>query len=61
MYRLLALDIDGTLINSRSELTPAIRAALARADDAGIRVVLAPGRRAKFVCRGRERAIASSS
>jgi Cof subfamily protein (haloacid dehalogenase superfamily) len=45
MYRLLAIDIDGTLINSRHELTPAIRAALARASDAGIQVVLATGRR----------------
>jgi len=45
VYRLLAIDIDGTLINSRSELTPAIRAALARAGEAGIHVVLATGRR----------------
>ena len=45
MYRLLAIDIDGTLVNSRDELTPATRAALARADEAGVRVVLATGRR----------------
>ncbi len=45
MYRLLAIDIDGTLVNSRHELTPAIRAALARANEAGITVVLATGRR----------------
>ncbi len=45
MYRLLAIDIDGTLVNSRDELTPATRAALARAELAGIRVVLATGRR----------------
>jgi hydroxymethylpyrimidine pyrophosphatase-like HAD family hydrolase len=30
-YRLLAIDIDGTLVNSREELTPATQAALARA------------------------------
>ncbi len=45
MYRLLAIDIDGTLINSRHELTPVVRAALARAGEAGIHVVLATGRR----------------
>jgi 5-amino-6-(5-phospho-D-ribitylamino)uracil phosphatase len=45
VYRLLAIDIDGTLVNSRDELTPATRAALARAGAAGIRVVLATGRR----------------
>ena len=45
MYRLLAIDIDGTLVNSRDELTPATRAALERAGAAGIHVVLATGRR----------------
>lgn len=45
MYRLLAVDIDGTLVNSRDELTPAVRAALARVNDAGIHIVLATGRR----------------
>jgi Cof subfamily protein (haloacid dehalogenase superfamily) len=44
-YRLLALDIDGTLVNSRDELSPATRAALVRAGEAGIHVVLATGRR----------------
>jgi 5-amino-6-(5-phospho-D-ribitylamino)uracil phosphatase len=45
MYRLLAIDIDGTLVNSRHELTPVVRAALKRAGEAGIHVVLATGRR----------------
>ena len=44
-YRILAIDIDGTLLNSSDELTPATRAALVRAGDAGIHVVLATGRR----------------
>jgi hypothetical protein len=44
-YRLLAIDIDGTLVNSHDELTPATTAALRRAAAAGIRVVLATGRR----------------
>jgi len=44
-YQLLAIDVDGTLVNSRDELTPATREALARASAAGIHVVLATGRR----------------
>ena len=43
MYRLLAIDIDGTLMNSHDELTPGTRAALRRATEAGIQVVLATG------------------
>src|SRR5688572_5680503 len=43
--RLLALDIDGTLVNSRDELTPRVREALREAVEAGIRLVLATGRR----------------
>ncbi len=45
MFRLLALDIDGTLINSREELTSPTREAIRRARQAGIQVVLATGRR----------------
>jgi Cof subfamily protein (haloacid dehalogenase superfamily) len=41
----LALDIDGTLINSREELTPATHEAIRRARRSGIQVVLASGRR----------------
>ncbi len=44
-YQLLAIDIDGTLVNSREELTPATQGALARAGRAGIHLVLATGRR----------------
>ena len=44
-YKLLAVDIDGTLVNSRDELTEPTRRALRSAVDAGIRVVLATGRR----------------
>jgi hypothetical protein len=43
--RLLAIDIDGTLVNSRDELTLSVRDALARAKGAGIEIVLATGRR----------------
>lgn len=44
-YRLLAIDVDGTLVNSSDELTPTTRDALRRAGQAGIQVVLATGRR----------------
>ncbi|MFN0119701.1 MAG: Cof-type HAD-IIB family hydrolase [Blastocatellia bacterium] len=43
--RLLALDIDGTLLNSRSELTPRVRASLDAARARGVIVALATGRR----------------
>ncbi len=44
-YRLLALDIDGTLVNSEHALTDQTRAAVLRAKQAGMEVVLATGRR----------------
>jgi Cof subfamily protein (haloacid dehalogenase superfamily) len=43
--RLLAIDIDGTLVNSDHELTQATRSAILRAKRAGIHIVLATGRR----------------
>ena len=43
--RLLALDIDGTVVNSQHELTTTTRDALLRAKTAGIEIVLATGRR----------------
>ena len=45
MYQLLAIDIDGTLVDHRDELSGPTRKALVRAGDAGIHVVLATGRR----------------
>jgi 5-amino-6-(5-phospho-D-ribitylamino)uracil phosphatase len=44
-YRILAIDVDGTLVNSQDELTAGVREALVRAARAGIHVVLATGRR----------------
>jgi Cof subfamily protein (haloacid dehalogenase superfamily) len=44
-FRLLAIDIDGTLVNQQEELASVTREALARAGEAGIQVVLATGRR----------------
>ena len=43
--RLLANDVDGTLVNSRDELTDVTRQALRRACAAGLKLVLATGRR----------------
>jgi len=45
MLRLLALDIDGTLLDSDGRIPTANHHAVARAIDAGIEVVLATGRR----------------
>ena len=43
-YRLIALDIDGTLLNSKLEVTPGNRAAIRRAAEAGKHVALSTGR-----------------
>lgn len=43
-YELLVLDIDGTLTNSKKEITHKTRRALARAQERGVKVVLASGR-----------------
>jgi hydroxymethylpyrimidine pyrophosphatase-like HAD family hydrolase len=48
MIRLLALDIDGTLLDSNGQLPPDNRDAIARALDAGVEVALATGRRYEF-------------
>ena len=44
MYRLIALDIDGTLIGPDGRVSPANREAIARARAAGMKVVLCTGR-----------------
>jgi Cof subfamily protein (haloacid dehalogenase superfamily) len=46
--RLIAIDIDGTLLNSKVELSLENRDALARAHDAGVEIVLGTGRRHDF-------------
>lgn len=46
--RLLAIDIDGTLLDSSYRLPPANVAALRRAHEAGVEIVLATGRRHTF-------------
>ena len=44
MYRLMAFDMDDTLLNEKGVITPRTLAALRRAMDAGVYVVLASGR-----------------
>jgi len=48
MIRLIALDIDGTLLDSEGRIPEANRDAVARAIDAGVEVALATGRRYDF-------------
>ena len=43
-YRLRALDLDGTLLNSRKEVTPAVKRALEWVRERGVHVVLSTGR-----------------
>lgn len=43
-YKVLALDLDGTLTNSQKVITPRTRAALDAAAQAGTRILLASGR-----------------
>lgn len=43
-YRLLAVDVDGTLLNSQNVVPPQNREALRRAHAAGLKVVLCTGR-----------------
>lgn len=44
MYKLIATDIDGTLVNSKKVITPMTRDALISAQEAGAKIVLASGR-----------------
>ena len=53
--RLLVLDVDGTVSNSRHEITDATCLAIARVREAGIRVMLATGRRYRDVLAVAER------
>ena len=44
-HKLVALDIDGTLLNSRQQITPELKAALMRLEQMGVHSVLCTGRR----------------
>lgn len=43
-YKLVAIDVDGTLLNSRQQLTPRTAEALQAALDKGVHIVLATGK-----------------
>ena len=43
-YKLLVLDVDGTLLNTKREITPRTLAALKKVQMAGVRLMLASGR-----------------
>lgn len=43
-YKLIALDIDGTLTNSKKEITPRTRHAILEAQNQGKKIILASGR-----------------
>ena len=43
-YRMIVLDLDGTLTNNKKQITPHTRETLIRAQQQGIKVVLASGR-----------------
>lgn len=45
MIKLLALDLDGTLLNSRGQVPEANKAAIRRAEENGVLVTIATGRR----------------
>lgn len=44
MYKLLVLDLDGTLTNSKKEITPHTLQVLLKAQQQGLRIILASGR-----------------
>lgn len=44
MYKIIALDLDGTLTNARKEITPYTKSLLMQAQERGVRVILASGR-----------------
>ena len=51
-YELIVLDLDGTLTNSKKEITPPTREALIEIQKAGKKVVLASGRPGKRTADG---------
>lgn len=43
-YKMIVLDLDGTLTNSKKQITPHTKAVLSRAREMGVKIVLASGR-----------------
>lgn len=44
MFKVIVLDLDGTLTTSKKEISPATKEALIKAQQSGVRIVLASGR-----------------
>ena len=42
--QLVAIDIDGTLLNSKREITPEVFSAIQDAKAAGVKIIIATGR-----------------
>ncbi len=53
--KLIATDVDGTLLNSKQELTPAVEQAIKKAADLGVPVrgdgPISPARLVMFACK----------
>ena len=47
-YKLLVLDLDGTLTNSKKEITPFTRETLLKAQEKGLHLVLASGAHLRY-------------
>lgn len=43
-YKMIAMDMDGTLLNSNKEITERTKMALKKADQKGIKLVVCTGR-----------------
>ena len=43
-YKMIVLDLDGTLTNNKKEITPRTKEALMKAQAKGVKIVLASGR-----------------
>ena len=43
-YKMIVLDLDGTLMSSKNEISPKTKEALLKAQDQGVMIVLASGR-----------------
>ena len=43
-YKLLVIDVDGTLLNDQKQITPHTKSAILKAQQMGVHIVLASGR-----------------
>ena len=57
-YKLLVLDLDGTLTNQKKEVTEHTRRTLIEAQERGVKIVLASGRPTYGVATGRDLRVA---